>query len=54
MYTTNDVFAHPIWRHVKTGSLYHVLGIDPTQQFLDRGGRPVSIVDDPAPIRELF
>jgi hypothetical protein len=35
-------------------TIYHVLGIDPTQQFVDRGGRPVSIVDDPAPIRELF
>lgn len=35
-------------------TIHNVLGIDPTQQFVDRGGRPVSIVDDPAPIRELL
>jgi uncharacterized protein (DUF1501 family) len=35
-------------------TIYHVLGIDPTVQFLDRTGRPVSVSDQPQPIAELF
>lgn len=35
-------------------TLYKVLGIDPTMQFLDHAGRPVPILDDPAPISELI
>ena len=35
-------------------TIYHVLGIDPSLSFLNTAGRPVSLVDDGAPIRELF
>lgn len=35
-------------------TIYHVLGIDPSQQFLDHAGRPVPILDDREPIRELI
>jgi hypothetical protein len=35
-------------------TIYHVLGIDPTLQLLDPSGRPVNVLDDPAPIQELL
>jgi hypothetical protein len=35
-------------------TIYHVLGIDPRLQLLDPSGRPVNVVDDPTPIRELL
>jgi hypothetical protein len=35
-------------------TIYHVLGVDPTQSFLDHAGRPHPLVDDGAPIRELI
>jgi uncharacterized protein (DUF1501 family) len=35
-------------------TIYHVLGIDPKLQLLDPSGRPVSVLDDPAPIEELL
>ncbi len=35
-------------------TIYHVLGIDPKLQLLDPSGRPVSVLDDPTPIRELL
>lgn len=35
-------------------TIYDVLGIDPKLQLLDPSGRPVSILDDPEPIRELL
>jgi hypothetical protein len=35
-------------------TIYHVLGIDPTQTFLDHTGRPVPILDGGTPIRELL
>jgi hypothetical protein len=35
-------------------TMYHVLGIDPRLQLLDPSGRPVNILDDPAPIDELL
>ena len=34
-------------------TLYHVLGIDPSQTFPDTSGRPLAILDDREPIREL-
>jgi uncharacterized protein (DUF1501 family) len=34
-------------------TLYHVLGIDPGQTLLDLTGRPLSLLDDRAPIAEL-
>lgn len=35
-------------------TIYNVLGIDPHLQLLDPSGRPVSVLDNPAPIRELL
>jgi hypothetical protein len=35
-------------------TIYQVLGIDPRLQLLDPSGRPVNVLDDPAPIHELF
>lgn len=35
-------------------TIYDVLGIDPRLQLIDPSGRPVSILDDPAPIHELL
>ena len=35
-------------------TIYHVLGIDPKLQLLDPSGRPVNVLDDPEPIRELL
>lgn len=35
-------------------TIYTVLGIDPALQLLDPSGRPVSVLDDPTPIAELF
>ena len=48
---------HPVERPLKPAALlatiYHQLGIDPNLTFKDHTGRPVPILDDPAPIREL-
>jgi len=35
-------------------TIYEVLGIDPKLQLLDPSGRPVNVLDDPEPIRELL
>lgn len=35
------------------GTVYHALGIDPTQKLLDFGGRPIQLLDDGEPISEL-
>ncbi|HVK14689.1 MAG TPA: DUF1501 domain-containing protein [Gemmataceae bacterium] len=35
-------------------TIYDVLGIDPKLQLLDPTGRPVNVLDDPTPIRELL
>jgi hypothetical protein len=35
-------------------TIYHALGIDPAQTFVDNAGRPRYILDDRAPIRELL
>jgi uncharacterized protein (DUF1501 family) len=34
-------------------TIYHVLGIDPATQFLDRSGRPIVAADQVMPIGEL-
>jgi len=34
-------------------TIYHVLGVDPKQQFLNLAGRPVPLVDEGEPIAEL-
>jgi hypothetical protein len=35
-------------------TIYHTLGIDPASTVNDRQNRPVWLVPDEAPIRELF
>ena len=35
-------------------TIYTVLGIDPKLQLLEPSGRPVNVLDDPEPIRELL
>jgi hypothetical protein len=35
-------------------TIYQVLGIDPRLHLMDPLGRPVAVLDDPAPIHELF
>ncbi len=35
-------------------TIYHVLGIDPTLQFRDAGGRPIAILPEGKPIAELI
>jgi hypothetical protein len=35
-------------------TVYHVLGVDPTIQFLNHAGRPVPAIDHGAPIHELL
>ena len=35
-------------------TLYHNLGIDPATAVSDRSGRPMSLLDDAEPIRELI
>jgi hypothetical protein len=35
-------------------TLYHVLGVDPRESFLDHSGRPVPALDGGEPIRELL
>ena len=35
------------------GTLYHALGIDPTQTLPDFSGRPMHLLDDGDPIAEL-
>ncbi len=35
-------------------TIYHVMGVDPTTQFLDRTGRPVPLIDEGQAISELI
>lgn len=35
-------------------TLYHALGVDPAQTFLNNNGRPMHILDDRVPVRELL
>lgn len=35
-------------------TIYHVLGIDPKLHLIDPSGRPVPVLEDPEPIRELL
>lgn len=35
-------------------TIYQALGVDPVQTFPDGSGRPVSILDDREPLRELL
>ncbi len=35
-------------------TVYHVLGIDPTLTFHDHAGRPLRLLDDAEPVKELL
>jgi len=54
---TNDKGEHPVQRALKPGALlatiYHALGIDATQTFKDHAGRPIAILDNVEPIKEI-
>jgi hypothetical protein len=56
--STDRLGTQPLTRAVTPSNIhatiYHVLGIDPKLQLLDPSGRPVSVLDDPAPIHELI
>ena len=56
--STNRLGTAPHTRAVTPSNIhatiYQVLGIDPKLQLLDPSGRPVNVLDDPAPITELF
>ncbi len=55
--STNDKAERPKDRPLKPADLlatiYHQLGIDPQQSFLDHTGRPIPILDEGKPISEL-
>lgn len=55
---TNSKAEHPINRPLKPADLlatvYHTLGIDPTQAFQDHAGRPVPILHEGKAIREVI
>lgn len=54
---TNSKAEHPIERSLKPhdllATIYHVLGIDTAQTFLDQSGRPIPILAEGSPIREV-
>ena len=35
-------------------TIYHVMGVDPRQEFMDRQGRPIPILSEGAPIKALL
>jgi hypothetical protein len=55
---TNARAEHPVERALTPADLlatvYHVLGIDPTQSFKDHSGRPVAILDEGKAIEEVI
>lgn len=55
---TNDKGEFPTEQPVTPAHLlatiYHVLGIDPRQSFLDHAGRPIPVLDSPEPIPGLL
>jgi hypothetical protein len=55
---TNENSEYPVDRPFTPAdilaTIYHVLGIDPTQTFYDRQGRPMPILSSGEPIRELI
>jgi hypothetical protein len=55
---TSSGGEHPVTRPYTPqnilATLYHVLGIDPSQTVPDHGGRPQYVLDDRAPIKELI
>jgi hypothetical protein len=45
---------HPVTVSQVLATLYHALGIDPSQTFVNGSGRPMYILDDREPVRELL
>jgi hypothetical protein len=56
--STDKLGTRPHTRPLKPchvhATIYEVLGIDPKLQLIDLSGRPVPVLDDPEPIRELL
>jgi len=56
--STNSKGEHPVDRPLRPydilATVYHVLGIDYRQTFLDHTGRPVPILGEGEPIREII
>jgi uncharacterized protein (DUF1501 family) len=44
----------PVTPEDLAATIYHALGIDPATRLIDPQGRPVSLVEDGEPVRELF
>ncbi len=44
VYKMSDLAAHPVWRHVKTDSLYHVIGVAHCSTNGDRENTEMSVV----------
>ena len=44
----------PVWFQNVFATLYHNLGIDPATTVADREGRPMALLDEREPIRELI
>lgn len=44
----------PVWFQNVFATLYHNLGIDPATIVTDRGGRPMALLDEREPIREVI
>jgi uncharacterized protein (DUF1501 family) len=49
-----SIVERPVTPEQLHATIYHVLGIDPSIQFVDRSGRPIPAVDGNEPIRELL
>lgn len=43
-YTAEDIRNYPVWRHVATNSLYHVMGVARCSTNGDREGKELSVV----------
>lgn len=44
LYTPENLPANPVWRHVKTGGLYHVLGVARCSTNGERDGKEGSVI----------
>jgi len=49
-----SIVERPVTVEQLHATVYHALGIDPSQSLVDRSGRPVPLVDGNEPLRELL
>ena len=49
-----QIVGNPIRMQNVLMTMYHVLGIDPSTAFSDHDGRPLPILDDREPVRNLL